>query len=281
MVSCLVGRTEIFPGGWRRWYSSALFLQLLVHRKIIIAPAPSCRSPRRRAAPPKSSRSRSWTCSRARTRSRRRAGAWCTWRSASPISPRPRRWSRPACARCATGRTAYTATLGLPGAARGHCSALSRRNSEPRWTANRVAVTAGASGGLLTVAALYVDAGDEVLVPDPGYPGLPPLRARLRGRCAGASGRRGGELPADARRGARGLGGAHQGPAARLAVQSHRHADSRARAAEDRRVRRRARRRAAGRRDLPGPGLRRGAVDRARPARRSGDRSTASRSTSA
>ena len=36
---------------------------------------------------------------------------------------------------------------------------------------DRVAVTAGASGGLLTLAALYVDPGDEVLVPDPGYPG--------------------------------------------------------------------------------------------------------------
>src|ERR1041384_4398010 len=30
----------------------------------------------------------------------------------------------------------------------------------------RVVVSAGASGGLLTVAALYFEAGDEVLVPD-------------------------------------------------------------------------------------------------------------------
>src|SRR5262249_49859487 len=36
---------------------------------------------------------------------------------------------------------------------------------------NRIAITAGASGGLLTAAALYVDAADEMLVPDPGYPG--------------------------------------------------------------------------------------------------------------
>jgi aspartate/methionine/tyrosine aminotransferase len=35
----------------------------------------------------------------------------------------------------------------------------------------RIAITSGASGGLLTLAALYVDAGDEILVPDPGYPG--------------------------------------------------------------------------------------------------------------
>jgi len=36
---------------------------------------------------------------------------------------------------------------------------------------SRIAVTAGASGGLLTLAALYVEAGDEIMVPDPGYPG--------------------------------------------------------------------------------------------------------------
>ena len=37
--------------------------------------------------------------------------------------------------------------------------------------ASRIAVTSGASGGLLTLAALYVNPGDEILVPDPGYPG--------------------------------------------------------------------------------------------------------------
>jgi aspartate/methionine/tyrosine aminotransferase len=37
--------------------------------------------------------------------------------------------------------------------------------------AKRIAITSGASGGLLTVAALYVNPGDEILVPDPGYPG--------------------------------------------------------------------------------------------------------------
>jgi aspartate/methionine/tyrosine aminotransferase len=68
------------------------------------------------------------------------------------------------------GRTAYTATLGLPAlreAIAGHYRARFAREVDAR----RIAVTAGASGGLLTVAALYVDAGDEILVPDPGYPG--------------------------------------------------------------------------------------------------------------
>src|SRR5215470_13342720 len=68
------------------------------------------------------------------------------------------------------GRTAYTATLGLPAlreAIAGHYHEKFKTLVDPE----RVAVTSGASGGLLTVAALYVNPGDEVLVPDPGYPG--------------------------------------------------------------------------------------------------------------
>ena len=68
------------------------------------------------------------------------------------------------------GLTAYTATLGLPSlreAIARHYGNKFSASVEP----GRIAITAGASGGLLTVAALYVDAGDEVLVPDPGYPG--------------------------------------------------------------------------------------------------------------
>ena len=68
------------------------------------------------------------------------------------------------------GRTAYTATLGLHAlreAIAGHYRNRFKVNLDPE----RIAITSGASGGLLTVAALYVDAGDEVLVPDPGYPG--------------------------------------------------------------------------------------------------------------
>ncbi len=68
------------------------------------------------------------------------------------------------------GLTAYTATLGLP-ALRRAIAGHYRAKFNVEIPESRVAVTAGASGGLLTVAALYVDAGDEVLVPDPGYPG--------------------------------------------------------------------------------------------------------------
>ena len=65
------------------------------------------------------------------------------------------------------GRTAYTATLGLP-ALREAIAAHYASRFRSRVPVERVVVTSGASGGLLTVAALYFDAGDEVLVPDPG-----------------------------------------------------------------------------------------------------------------
>src|SRR6185437_15367011 len=68
------------------------------------------------------------------------------------------------------GRTAYTATLGL----RELRESIAQHYASRFGAAvppERVVVSAGASGGLLTVAALYFEAGDEVLVPDPGYPG--------------------------------------------------------------------------------------------------------------
>jgi aspartate/methionine/tyrosine aminotransferase len=68
------------------------------------------------------------------------------------------------------GKTAYTATLGLPALREAIASHYGAR-FKSKVDASRIAITAGASGGLLTVAALYVDAGDEILVPDPGYPG--------------------------------------------------------------------------------------------------------------
>lgn len=68
------------------------------------------------------------------------------------------------------GRTAYTATLGLP-ALRQAIAEHYRSRFGARVADSRIAITAGASGGLLLTLALYVDPGDEILVPDPGYPG--------------------------------------------------------------------------------------------------------------
>jgi aspartate/methionine/tyrosine aminotransferase len=68
------------------------------------------------------------------------------------------------------GRSAYTATLGLPAlrqAVAAHYQSFLAKKVSPA----RVAITSGASGGLLLTLALYVNPGDEILVPDPGYPG--------------------------------------------------------------------------------------------------------------
>jgi aspartate/methionine/tyrosine aminotransferase len=80
------------------------------------------------------------------------------------------------------GRTAYTATLGLPELRQAIAAHYAARFGA-RVPAERVVVTSGASGGLLTVTALYVDAGDEVLVPDPGYPGYRHFVRAFEGRA--------------------------------------------------------------------------------------------------
>jgi aspartate/methionine/tyrosine aminotransferase len=80
------------------------------------------------------------------------------------------------------GRTAYTATLGLP-ALREAIAAYYASRFSREIAASRIAITSGASGGLLTLAALYVDAGDEVLVPDPGYPGYRHFVRAFEGRA--------------------------------------------------------------------------------------------------
>jgi len=80
------------------------------------------------------------------------------------------------------GRSAYTPTLGLPelreAIARHYQKTFSRKISP-----ERVVVTAGASGGLLLAIAAYVGPGDEVLVPDPGYPGYRHMVRAFEGRA--------------------------------------------------------------------------------------------------
>src|SRR4029079_8259996 len=77
---------------------------------------------------------------------------------------------------------AYTATLGLP-ALREAIAAHYASRFRVSVPVERVVVTSGASVGLLTVAALYFDAGDEVLVPDPGYPGYRYFVRAFEGRA--------------------------------------------------------------------------------------------------
>ena len=67
------------------------------------------------------------------------------------------------------GLTAYTPALGLTELREAIAGFYAQRygvNVPP----DRIAVTAGASGALLLTLAALIDPGDEVLVPDPGYP---------------------------------------------------------------------------------------------------------------
>lgn len=80
------------------------------------------------------------------------------------------------------GRSAYTATLGLAPlreAIAAHYAGEYGIALDPA----RIAVTAGASGGLLLSLALYVDPDDEILLPDPGYPGYRHMVRAFEGRA--------------------------------------------------------------------------------------------------
>lgn len=67
------------------------------------------------------------------------------------------------------GKIHYTHSLGMH-ALREAISADYMRRDGLAIDASRVAVTAGASGGLLLVMAALLNPGDEVLMTDPGYP---------------------------------------------------------------------------------------------------------------
>jgi aspartate/methionine/tyrosine aminotransferase len=67
------------------------------------------------------------------------------------------------------GRTQYTHAAGLP-ELRERISAWYERRFGVQVPARRIFVTSGASGALLLACKLLVNAGDEVLLPDPCYP---------------------------------------------------------------------------------------------------------------
>jgi aspartate/methionine/tyrosine aminotransferase len=79
------------------------------------------------------------------------------------------------------GMTAYTGALGLA-ALREAIAEHYRQRFAVDMSPARIAVTAGASGALLLAMALYVDRDDEVLVPDPGYPGYRHIVRAFEGR---------------------------------------------------------------------------------------------------
>ncbi len=69
----------------------------------------------------------------------------------------------------AEGHTKYTQALGTP-ALRERISDYYDQTAGVQVAPERIVVTSGASGGLLLLAGLLLDPGDELLMPDPGYP---------------------------------------------------------------------------------------------------------------
>lgn len=69
----------------------------------------------------------------------------------------------------AAGHTGYTSALGMP-ALRQAVADYYRVHHAVELNPGRVVITAGASGGLMLLSALLLEAGDELLLADPGYP---------------------------------------------------------------------------------------------------------------
>ena len=69
----------------------------------------------------------------------------------------------------AAGHTKYTQALGTP-ELRARIARYYEESAGISISPGRVVVTAGASGGLLLLAGLLLNPGDELLMPDPGYP---------------------------------------------------------------------------------------------------------------
>jgi len=67
------------------------------------------------------------------------------------------------------GKTHYTPALGLPELRQGIADFYQSRYGV-KVSASRIAITPGASGALLLLMAARLEAGDELLMADPGYP---------------------------------------------------------------------------------------------------------------
>jgi aspartate aminotransferase len=93
-----------------------------------------------------------------------------------PDLPTPERISLAGIAGIAAGKTGYTSTAGDPAVR----AAIAARYPGVATGADSVVVTIGSQEAVFASVMTLVDAGDEVLVPDPGYPAYPVV-ARLLG----------------------------------------------------------------------------------------------------
>ncbi len=93
-----------------------------------------------------------------------------------PDLPTPPRISLAGIAGIADGKTGYTSTAGDPAVR----AAIAARYPGVATGAESVVVTIGSQEAVFASVMTLVDAGDEILVPDPGYPAYPVV-ARLLG----------------------------------------------------------------------------------------------------
>ena len=70
------------------------------------------------------------------------------------------------------GHTRYAPSAGLPALREAICTKLARDNGLDGSTPEQVVVSAGGVGGLHAAYRSVLDAGEEILVPDPGWPNL-------------------------------------------------------------------------------------------------------------
>jgi aspartate/methionine/tyrosine aminotransferase len=85
-----------------------------------------------------------------------------------------------AAAAATAGFTKYTASAGLLSLRELIAAKVTARNRLPT-TADQVVVTTGGGGGLFTTMLALLDPGDEVLIPNPWWPGYPALVHVARG----------------------------------------------------------------------------------------------------
>ena len=175
------------------------------------------------------------------------------------------------------GRSQYTQATGLPALRRAISGWYASRfglDIDPQ----RIVVTAGASAALQLACLTLIEAGDEVLMPDPSYPCNRQFVQAAEGRAVLLPAGPAERFQLSAEQVGAGLGAGHAGRLAGLALQPDRHLHRPARAGKNRPSGARPWRRDPGRRDLPGAEFRRRLwPQRAGPARRPGrTRSSAS-----
>ena len=100
---------------------------------------------------------------------RRRAAAWFTWRSASPISPRPAHIVEAAKKALDEGWTHYGPTQGQPELREAIAAHISRTRGIPVGP-EHVSVVPGGKPIIFFPMLALLEPGDEVIYPNPGFP---------------------------------------------------------------------------------------------------------------